>query len=35
MAKRNETVRLPVEIKLPAKVILKGAEPDSVEASMK
>jgi YbbR domain-containing protein len=35
MAKRNETVRLPVEIKLPAKVGLKGAEPDSVEASMK
>jgi len=34
-AKRNETVRLPVEIKLPAKVNLKRAKPDSVEASMK
>jgi YbbR domain-containing protein len=34
-AKRNETVMLPVEIKLPAKVNLKRAEPDSVEASMK
>ena len=34
-AKRDETVRLPVEIKLPAKVNLKRAEPDSVEASMK
>lgn len=34
-AKRNETVMLPVEIKLPAKVNLKRAKPDSVEASMK
>ena len=34
-AKRDETVKLPVEIKLPEKVSLKQALPDSVEATMK
>ncbi|UCB52389.1 MAG: hypothetical protein JSV10_10480 [Candidatus Zixiibacteriota bacterium] len=34
-AKKDETVKLPVEVKLPAKVSLKRALPDSVEASVK
>jgi YbbR domain-containing protein len=34
-AKKDETVKLPVRVTLPAKVNLKRAEPDSVEASMK
>jgi len=34
-AKRNETVKLPVLVKLPAKVELKHTEPDSVEVFMK
>ena len=34
-AKKDETVKLPVEVKLPAKVSLKQALPDSIEATMK
>ena len=33
--KRNETVMLPVQVKLPPKVNLNRAQPDSVEASTK
>jgi YbbR domain-containing protein len=34
-AKKDETVKLPVEVKLPAKVSLKQALPDSIKATMK
>ena len=34
-AKKDETVKLPVEVNLPAKVSLKQALPDSIQATMK